>query len=189
LCTRLEGNPSKDGTAIVSKKNFFAFLALIVSVCSIGLAGASFYHTHYRLNDAELASLHQKVDQLNHERITNAQISEEQRTVLTHTAQEIEHDVERNEKALTASDYATVIQCLDALGITSEEKKMFVDLPDLTTFSGAVPSDTFTVTIVGFKRYFQDASQQYGRFQQNPPLSRCVGQNIVLVELDCRPEC
>lgn len=107
-------------------------------------------------NDAEIASLHQKVDQLNHERLTNAQISEEQRTVLTHTAQEIEYDVERNEKALTASDYATVIQCLDALGITSEEKKMFVDLPDLTTFSGAVPSDTFTVTIVGFKSYFQD---------------------------------
>ena len=31
---------------------------------------------------------------------------------------------------------------------------MFIDLPDLTTFSGAVPSDIFTVTTVGFRRYF-----------------------------------
>lgn len=148
--------PSKDGNAIVSKKNFFAFLALLVSVCSLGLAGASFYNTNYRLNDADLASLHQKVDQLNHARMTSVQISDEQRSVLTHTAQEIEHDVERNEKALTASDYAIVVQSLDTLGITSEEKTMFVDLPDLTTFSGAVPSDIFTVTDIGFKRYFQD---------------------------------
>lgn len=152
--------PPKDVNAIVSKKNFFAFLALFVSVLSLGLAGASFYYTNYRLNDADLASLHQKVDQLNHARMTGTQISEEQRTVLTHTAQEIEHDVERNGKALTASDYATVVQCLDALGITSEEKVMFVDLPDLTTFSGAVPSDIYNVTIVGFRRYFQDGKSR-----------------------------
>ena len=147
--------PSTASGTIVSK-NFFPFLALLVSLVSLGLAGTSFYYTTIRLSDADLASLHQKVDQLNHAKMANAPLSEEQRSALTHATQEIEHDVERNEKALKASDYATVIQCLDTLGINSEEKTMFIDLPDLTTFSGAVPSDIFIVTTVGFKRYFQD---------------------------------
>ena len=67
--------PSKESGAIVSKKNFFSLVALLVSLVSLGLAGTSFFYTNIRLNDADLKALHDKVDQLSHARNANAQLS------------------------------------------------------------------------------------------------------------------
>ncbi|MBB5061007.1 hypothetical protein HDF16_005743 [Granulicella aggregans] len=135
-------------------KNIVSMAATTISLLSLCLAGYSFEKVQGTITDPDYKAAHVNVNALCDSPLSGLTAGQIQ--TLKQTSQEIRRVLKRDSSALSDEDDARLIQHLDLLGLTDEEKRTILALPDMTVAQDFSPSYSFVIASTGFDRFMKE---------------------------------